>query len=205
MTCELDLVGHTETLMREFRKHVRELGHQGTDAEIDSLFESLDGDKSGFLDVDELRPAILRLHSASQDSVEEAVRIARAAKYHRRRSTSSGDLAAQLLSDVLPPESDIPTGGKGSIPDASGPSAPTERSTSFIGATRRSLVSSPPVVQRASSSRRRLASPLAVQSVVSSAKKAAAEAYTSKARIATAPKKSEREPSRGRRGCSPRK
>ena len=57
----------------EFRKSVKELGVKAEDTEIDALFDSLDSDGSGELDVAELKELLTRLkETAQQESTRRA-------------------------------------------------------------------------------------------------------------------------------------
>ena len=68
-----DLAGDRKISKLEFSKNVRELGLEGSDAEVDSLFESLDEDNSGSLEMVELRQAIPRLQSAARQAAIAAI------------------------------------------------------------------------------------------------------------------------------------
>ena len=81
----------------EFRASVRGLGVEGSDWEIDRLFDQLDDDGSGSLEMSELRAALPRLRGAAKDAAEEALEISKTAAKARRKSYKAvEDVAAQL-------------------------------------------------------------------------------------------------------------
>jgi hypothetical protein len=77
----------------EFRKSVKELGVKAEDSEIDALFDSLDSDGSGELDVAELKELLTRLRETAQQESTRRAEI--------KASTLALRKAASKLQQVL--------------------------------------------------------------------------------------------------------
>ena len=77
----------------EFRTNVRKMLDKPNVKELDSLFESLDEDKGGSLDISEVRSAFARLRGAAADAMKASIAVGEASALYRERAAQATEVA----------------------------------------------------------------------------------------------------------------
>ena len=106
---------------KEFHRSVRALGLEANEEEMNGLFDALDDDRSGQLELDEIRSAIPRLQQSAKALAQEAEKIHKKAGRHRRASAASLEGISLIVGNVLTPEAQPE--GSAAPNDASGEQA----------------------------------------------------------------------------------
>ena len=122
-----DLLHRGEVSKAEFRHEVLHLGLQATSQEVDELFDSIDRDGSGWLDVEEVKVGLRVLYKTAVDTARTLMEMERRVhtlQHHATRSITKAVNPPPLQARGLASESGDSTADEGDSPPSRAPLKP---------------------------------------------------------------------------------